>query len=234
MSSDEVIAGQIDYYRARAAEYDSWFDRTGRYDKGESVNRAWFAEVAQVQAALAEIPIDGCEVLELAPGTGIWTEPLAERASSVTVVDASPEMIDINRARLGDAATRVDYVLADLFSWEPERRFDAVVFCFWISHIPDDRLDGFLQKVSRALHPGGWVFFLDAQREVDSQAVDHVLPPVGDETLVRRLDDGREFVIVKNFWDPGALEQRCREAGLEVGVSRTERFFVYGVGRGTR
>ena len=148
----------------------------------------------------------------------------------MTAVDASPEMIAINRARLGEAAGKVDYVEADLFAGEPDRPFDAVVFCFWISHIPERMLDGFLAKVARALRPGGSVFFLDAQREPDSQAVDHVLPDEDSETMTRKLDDGRQYTIVKNFWAPADLERRCAAAGLDVEVRTTERFFMYGVG----
>jgi SAM-dependent methyltransferase len=228
--SDRVLAGQIEYYRARAAEYDSWFNRTGRHDKGDEVNQAWFAEVEEVRADLETVPLDHADVLELAPGTGIWTEAIVARARSVTAVDASPEMVDINRARLGDAVSKVEYVLADLFTWEPERTFDAVVFCFWISHIPERLLDVFLAKVARALRPGGAVFFLDAQRESGSLAVDHVLPDEESEVMTRRLDDGREFTVVKNFWEPTDLERRCAAAGLDVEVRTTERFFLYGLG----
>jgi 2-polyprenyl-3-methyl-5-hydroxy-6-metoxy-1,4-benzoquinol methylase len=230
MSTDHVIAGQIEYYRARAAEYDAWFNRTGRYDKGEAVNRAWFDEAAGVRADLARVALDGADVLELAPGTGIWTEELARRARRVTAVDASPEMLDINRARLGADVAKVDYVLADLFAWEAEQAYDAVVFCFWISHIPEARLDAFLGTVARALRLGGSVFFLDAQREPDSQAIDHVLPEQGSEVMTRKLDDGRQYTIVKNFWEPSDLERRCAAVGLDVEVRRTERFFQYGVG----
>ena len=33
---DEVLASQRAYYRARASEYDAWFLRQGRYDRGRS------------------------------------------------------------------------------------------------------------------------------------------------------------------------------------------------------
>jgi hypothetical protein len=50
MSLDEahVLHAQLAYYRARAAEYDEWFFRTGRYDRGPEHQAAWFAEVALV------------------------------------------------------------------------------------------------------------------------------------------------------------------------------------------
>ncbi len=31
---DELLGEQAAYYRARAPEYDDWWQRTGRYDRG--------------------------------------------------------------------------------------------------------------------------------------------------------------------------------------------------------
>jgi hypothetical protein len=31
---DELITEQLEYYRARAVEYDDWWERRGRYDGG--------------------------------------------------------------------------------------------------------------------------------------------------------------------------------------------------------
>ena len=33
------------YYQARASEYDEWFLRQGRYDRGSAQNAPWFTEV---------------------------------------------------------------------------------------------------------------------------------------------------------------------------------------------
>jgi 2-polyprenyl-3-methyl-5-hydroxy-6-metoxy-1,4-benzoquinol methylase len=229
VGADEILREQVAYYRARAPEYDRWFLREGRYDRGEAEKALWFAEVEEVAAAFAALDLDGAEVLELAPGTGIWTERLVDRASRVTAVDASPEMVEENRRRLGERAGSVDYVIADLFDWQPGRAWDCVVFSFWISHVPNDRLDGFLRGVAGMLRPGGSVFFLDGTPRQESTAIDHVLPGSGEEVMVRRLDDGREFRIVKNFWSAEELEQRCRAAGLDVAVHHTT-YFQYGIG----
>jgi len=69
---------------------------------------------------------DDGEVVVLAGGTGVWTEQLDGTASSLTVIDAAPEMLAINRARVG--SDQVRYVAADLFTWQPERTYDAVFF----------------------------------------------------------------------------------------------------------
>ena len=225
---DATLQEMMEYYRARAAEYDEWFYRRGRYDRGAESNERWFAEVEQVFAAFDTLGIGG-DVLELAPGTGIWTERILRTASSVTAVDASPEMVAINQARVGDG--RVRYVLADLFNWRPERAYDAVCFGFWLSHVPDERLDEFFRMVAGALRPGGKMWFVDGRREPSSTAVDHKLPDRGSQVMTRRLNDGRAFQIVKNFYDPGVLATRCAAAGLDIEVRETATFFLYGAGR---
>jgi demethylmenaquinone methyltransferase/2-methoxy-6-polyprenyl-1,4-benzoquinol methylase len=226
----KVLLEQIEYYRARATEYDDWFLRLGRYDRGEDATRRWFAQVDEVRQIIAALALDGKNILELAPGTGIWTEELCDRAAHLTAVDASSEMIALNRERLGERAENVTYIEADLFEWRSTQEFDAVVFCFWISHVPLRRIDEFLAAVATMLVPGGTVFFLDARKEHTSTAKDHVLPASDEEVMTRRLDDGREFAIIKNFWSAPELEERCRRVGLEVHVHETADYFQYGVG----
>jgi demethylmenaquinone methyltransferase/2-methoxy-6-polyprenyl-1,4-benzoquinol methylase len=215
------------YYRARAPEYEQWFYRRGRYDRDAESNARWFAEVEEVVRAFDDLGI-GDEVLELACGTGIWTERLARVARSVTAIDGSPEMIAINRARV--AGERVMYLQADLFTWRPERTYDSVFFGFWISHVPDELLDDFLQMVAEALRPGGTLFWVDGRYEPASTAIDHQLPGLESQLMTRRLNDGREFQIVKNFYDPAALTRRFAAAGLKVAIRETRTFFIYGVG----
>src|SRR5512147_1357501 len=99
---EELLHTQIEYYRARAGEYDDWFYRKGRYDRGPDNNAGWFRDVQEVERAVDAWVPHG-RVLELAAGTGIWTERLAARAQHVTAVDASSEVLAINRGRLAAA-----------------------------------------------------------------------------------------------------------------------------------
>ncbi len=129
MSDRGILQDQIDYYRARAGEYDEWWFRTGRYDRGPEFNARWRAEVATVEGALDSwlTTRRPQTLLELACGTGLFTRRLAPRVPHVTAVDASPEVLAINRSRV--AAANVDYIEADLFSWRPVARYDAVFCC---------------------------------------------------------------------------------------------------------
>jgi trans-aconitate methyltransferase len=144
----------------------------------------------------------------------------------VTAVDASPEVIELACAGLDDP--RVSYVRADLFAWGPSAVYDVCFFGFWLSHVPEARFESFWAKVGRALCPGGRVFFVDSLPSELSSARDHRLPDRVEETMIRRLADGREFRIVKRFYEPQALQQRLAALGWNAQVHTTGEFFVYG------
>ncbi len=228
MSEFALLEEQRAYYDARAREYDHWWERAGRYDRGPEANAKWFEEAEALRAALERFGPEG-EVLELACGTGLWTRELVRWAGRVTAVDAASEMIEVNRARAG--GDKVSYVQADLFEWTPPAAaFDVGFFGFWLSHVPEARFDAFWDSVRRALRPGGRVFFVDSGRSDRSTAADHVLPEEGEDTMTRRLDDGREFRIIKRFYEPATLERRLAALGWRVDVRSTGEFFIYGAG----
>ncbi len=222
-NDDSILRQQVAYYSARAAEYDQWFLREGRYDRGAEHRDAWFSEIAIIKRAL-RAEIQGLDVLELACGTGLWTEQLARENRSVFAVDASSEALAINLGRV--LPKNVKYQTADIFSWTPHTQFDAVFFAFWLSHVPPARFDGFWETVSAALKPDGRVFFVDSLLEPTSTARDHL---IDDSGIVRRkLNDGREFDIVKVFYESERLETRLADLGWRGAVRSTGRFFLYG------
>jgi ubiquinone/menaquinone biosynthesis C-methylase UbiE len=225
---DPILQEQIEYYRARAPEYDEWFYRSGRYDRSETLNRLWFNEVAQVNSALWRTG-HVSHVLELACGTGIWTQKLLRIADHITAVDASPEMLAMSRDKL--EADNVEYIEADLFNWKPDRQYDMVFFAFWLSHVPPDRLEAFLRMTHDALRPGGRLFMVDSRYEPTSTASDHTLtaPETGHQK--RHLNDGREFTIVKIFYEPDTLQEHLKRAGFTATVEVTPRYFIYAHGR---
>jgi demethylmenaquinone methyltransferase/2-methoxy-6-polyprenyl-1,4-benzoquinol methylase len=233
VAGDPLLAEQLAYYRARAAEYDDWFYRHGRYDRGEELNAAWRAEVAELRTALAGLLDelgDPPDVLELACGTGLWTPQLAARARRLTAVDGSAEVLEVCRARLADTTT-VELVQADLFDWQPASGYDLVFFSFWLSHVPPERLESFFELVRGALRPGGSVFLIDSAYDQTSTARDHRLGAPDDVTVERLLDDGRRFRIYKVFHQPDELAARLAGLGWSFELRRTAHYFIYGRGR---
>ena len=220
---DGLVDEQIAYYRARAPEYDEWWLRQGAHDRGPEFRARWEAEGRLLHAELARFDPRG-HVLELAAGTGNLTVEIARTADHITAVDASPETLAIARSKLAamvsPPACPVDFVVADLFEWRPSRRYDAVCFAFWLSHVPPARFDEFWSVVADALQPEGRVFFADNSRQSASTP--------DDETSVRTLNDGSSFTIVKRYWEPDELVSVLGELGWAASVAETPSFFIHG------
>jgi len=229
---DALLDEQVRYYRARAGEYDEWWLRRGRYDRGAAFNEAFLADAATVEQALCA-HLDAARparALEMACGTGLFTRHVAPRVGHLTAVDASPEVLAMNRARMADGPP-VEYVQADLFAWRPAARYDFVFMSFWLSHVPDARFAAFWSTVEAAVAPGGVAYVIDSAHEPTSTARDHPVPSPDAGVVLRKLDDGRSFNIVKVFREPDALAARLAALGWRGAFTRTPRYFVHGVAR---
>jgi demethylmenaquinone methyltransferase/2-methoxy-6-polyprenyl-1,4-benzoquinol methylase len=229
--SRRLLDEQIAYYRARAAEYDAWWLREGRYNRGETDNRAWRREGAEVEAALAAF-IESRKprrALELACGTGLFTRHLAPRVETLTALDASPEVLALNGARMRAAGfANVQHAQADLFAWQPDAHYDLVFMSFWLSHVPAERMEAFWGMVGAALAPGGCAYVIDSAHEPTSGAVDHPSPDRHSGVVMRKLDDGAMYHIVKVFWTPPALAARLAPLGFRAALAQTARYFIHG------
>lgn len=231
--AQDVLLEQLAYYRARAPEYDDWWFRRGRYDDGPEAGAAWAERVAALEARVEAFALTG-DVLELACGTGLWTRRLVAHARRVTAVDGSPEVLALNRARLGkhgglpslpraeaggprERGAAVEYVQVDLFTWNPPpAAYDVCFFGFWLSHVPPERFAAFWALVRAALRPGGRAVFVDS----GPAALGRARGAATDRT-VRSVADGREFRIVKRIYDPAALTAELAELGFTAHVETT-------------
>ena len=220
-------AEMLAYYEARAPEYDDWYLRRGRYARGPIHDAAWNSELDAAGRWLDGLPIRG-EIVELAAGTGWWS-PLLAGKGALWLYDGTAAPLERARERLVAHGLRAHLHVRDAWA-PPDRTVDAVFTGFWLSHVPRDRLDAFLDIVRGWLEPGGTFAFIDSRLDPQSSAADHPTP-VGDTSL-RRLDDGREFTVVKVYYEPAELEAALVRAGFESAqVTSTGRFFLTGVAR---
>jgi len=206
--TDELLAEQMRYYRERAPEYDATSPQGGPYA----------ATAARVIADLRALgPVD--LAIELGAGTGQYTGALASIAEAVVAVDSSPEALELLRAKV--VAPNVVTVADDLFTWRHDAPADLVVFGAVLSHIPSDRFDMFWSAIDAMLASDGRVFLVDeAQHELWSEEA------TGQDGIVMRtLEDGRRFRIVKVLWDPHALAARLDRIGWRARLVREVPFF---------
>lgn len=234
---DDLINEQIEYYVARAPEYDEVFLRRGRYDRGEKFDRIWKTELRHVELEIERFRPCG-RVLELACGTGWGTRQIVQHADEVVAVDASKEMLNLARKRV--SGYRARFVEANLFEWEPEGQFDVIFFSFWLSHVPQERFNRFWDLVGRALTVEGRVFFVDNLPPVSAtpeiEELRRQVQPMdfGNGVVIRRLNDGREFRLVKVHYEPEELRAQLLKLGWDIQVWSTGQFFLYGLGHRSR
>ena len=211
MAADrELLDEQIAYYRARAAEYDATFP------EGDP-----FAAHGEATRAVLRAFAPRGRVLELAAGTGQWTGLLAEYADELTVTDASPEMLELNRVKVGERAN-TRYEVVDAFGIEPSHAFNVVFFGFFLSHVPPGRFEPFWGLVEGLLAPGGRVFFVDEGRHFLWRE-DWLDEAAG---VVRRpLTDGTVHRAVKVLWSADELAARLRGLGWDASVTDEGPFY---------
>ncbi len=93
------------YYAARAPEYDAIYRKPERQADLRAIER-WLPP-----------RFAGARVLEIACGTGYWTQFIAPVAQHVTALDAAPETLAIAKARVQGA--NVAFVVGD--AYDPPR-----------------------------------------------------------------------------------------------------------------
>jgi SAM-dependent methyltransferase len=201
----ELISNQITYYRGRAADYDEAWPEDRLVEP-----------TSEIRQALRRFSPSG-RVLELACGTGNWTLELVKYADQLVALDASLEMLAINTERLGhDSGVR--YVQADVFSWQPDDRYDVVVFAHWLSHVPSALFEPFWSLIASCLHPTGRVFFVD---ELPHEMWSEDYVDDAQAIVRRRARNGTEHELVKVFWDPLDLENALHDIGWRIAVTGT-------------
>jgi SAM-dependent methyltransferase len=179
------------YYSNRAREYEKVYFRDDAVRQQEQL---------RIQDTMKKL-FENKQVLEVACGTGYWTQFAAEAADHITAIDFSSEVLSIaeekniptNKASFhqGDAY-RLEKVLGN---------FDAGYANFWFSHIPKKRVHEFLKQLHNRIGTGSQVFMADnvyiesvggtlTQKENDDQ----------NTYKIRTLENGSKFEIIKNYY----------------------------------
>jgi demethylmenaquinone methyltransferase/2-methoxy-6-polyprenyl-1,4-benzoquinol methylase len=182
------------YYAARAREYERVYAKPERQ-----------ADLRQLETLLPGL-FAGRRVLEVACGTGYWTRFLVQGASAIVAVDATAETLEVAADRSWPPG-RVSFRVADAYALPDELgAFDAAFAGFWWSHVPVRERARFLGTLDRRLTAGARVVLLDNLFVAGSSTPITSRDADGNTYQRRRLDDGSEHVVVKNF--PSATDLR--------------------------
>ena len=182
MESPELV----EYYRRRAAEYEAIYAKPERQ-----------VDLAVLRQAIPA-KLRGARVLEIACGTGYWTQLVAEVAAEVVATDLADEPMQIARSKTYRHPPRFE--VCDAYHLPQSLgRFDGALAVFWWSHIPRERIGEFLASLHARLAPGARVVLMDNRFVEGSSTPISEIDAQGNTYQLRRLGDGSQIRVLKNF-----------------------------------
>ncbi len=202
------------YYRKRAPVYDAVYAYPERQ-----------ADLRFLEKYVHE-QFSGLDVLEVAAGTGYWTQYIGGRANSVVATDAVAEALTQIEKRTISKAVQIRqadaYELADL-----GMEFNGAFAGLWLSHVPKQRLGEFFQSLHRVLAPGATVLFIDNSRAQLERLPLSYADEFGNTFQDRELEDGSTHRVLKNFPTADELEAAIERHGIRPIFKQLENFWLF-------
>lgn len=208
------------YYAARAREYERIYAKPERQ-----------ADLRRLEGLLPSM-LAGRRILEIACGTGYWTQFLAGEARDIVAIDANPETLAV-AAEKPLPAERVAFRVADAYSLPGDLGvFDGAFAGFWWSHVPVRARSSFLASLDERLVSGARVVLLDNLFvEGNSTPISH-RDADGNAYQRRRLDDGSEHVVLKNFPTEAELCADAKAFGKNMQFVRLQYYWLFSYEKG--
>jgi ubiquinone/menaquinone biosynthesis C-methylase UbiE len=203
----------LDYYAARAPEYDKIYQKPERQ-----------ADLRAIEAWLEPI-FAGAKVLEVACGTGYWTQFIAPAAASVLAVDGAPETFRLAETRV--PKEKVQFIVGDAYALpSSEPRCDAAFAAHWLSHVPKHRIGEFLAGLNAVLRPGAKVVLIDNLFVEGSSTPISEHDADGNTYQARPLDDGSVHRVLKNFPTESELRALAADVGTDVAYKAWRHYWA--------
>jgi len=197
----------VDYYAKRANEYERIYQKSERQ-----------TDLAALRGLFRQV-FAGHRVLEIACGTGYWTQVVAETAKSITATDINEEVLQIARAK--NYAGNVSFQKVDAFNLSfSNNSFTAGLAAAWWSHLRKAQIRNFLFQFHRLFSPGSIIVFMDNRFVPGSNTPISRTDAEGNTYQLRTLENGDEHEVLKNF--PSEKEVRDIIANLAADISWAE------------
>jgi ubiquinone/menaquinone biosynthesis C-methylase UbiE len=194
------------YYAQRAEEYEEVYRKPERQ-----------ADLRRLEEILSSAFV-GMDVLEIACGTGYWTQFIAKSASSIHGVDSSPEVLELARQK-DYGACRISFAVSDAFELkERPSACNAAFLGFWWSHVPIEKTQALLKTLNAILEPGSKVIMIDNRFVEGSSTPISRIDAAGNTYQSRRLKDGSEHEVLKNFPSQTELDNQLLGFGRDIHV----------------
>lgn len=210
----------LNYYARRARHYDEIYQHPSRQK-----------ELADLSLHVQQLLKDK-KVLEVACGTGYWTERYAARASQVVATDLSDDMLAIAKAKQvheNSMAKNASYQLADAFAL-PKGDFNACLAGGWWSHLKRSEQSTFLTGLQTTCGAGTVLVLVDNCFVEGENGIDN--PPIartdleGNTYQIRYLQDGSRHEIIKNFPSDSTLRKKFALHAQNIRIVRSTYYWM--------
>lgn len=203
------------YYAQRASTYESIYQKPERQ-----------ADLQALQQRVTEV-LKNHRVLEIACGTGYWTERFAPVATSVLATDINQTMLDIAQSKVYPPE-RVQFAVADTFALPVATagQYSACFAGFLWSHIKREEQANVLAQFSKAAGKGSLLVLIDNNYVEGSSGPVARTDLEGNTHQLRMQEDGSRVEIVKNFPADSFLRKKFGAAARDIRIVRTEYFWM--------
>ena len=202
-----------DYYQARAPEFEIIYDKPERQADLAKL-RSWLAEEAR-----------GATVLEIACGTGYWTGVAAATAKAIVATDFN--LGPLENARSKGLEPHVVFAQADAYALpDYGPAFDAGMAHFWWSHVSVADQQRFLAHFASKLRREAKLLMIDNTFVASSMTAPSRTDAFGNTYQTRRLRDGSEYEIVKNFPTHAELRGALERHSTAVDILQLQYYWA--------
>ena len=176
-----------EYYKNRATEFDDIYTRPERQN-----------DIQQLTAFLKH-NLAGKHVLEVACGTGFWTQKYSTDAASVLATDYNEAVLQVARSK-AYSNPNIEFVTDDAYSLSNvNQKANACYAGFWLSHVEKNKLSSFIQTLHENLESGSTVIFADNLYVEGNSTPINRQDTEGNTYQTRTLKGGSRHDILKNF-----------------------------------
>lgn len=204
-----------DYYAQRANSLEQIYQLPERQQ-----------DLQDMERRIADL-LQSHRVIELACGTGYWTEKYAPVVDSVYATDVNQVMLDIAQTK-SYPSDKVRFGIADVFDL-PEGSAGEYTACFagflW-SHIKREQQNDLLTRVRRGAGKGSLLVLMDNNYVEGSSTPVARTDTEGNTYQLRVQEDGSRVEIVKNFPTDSALRKKIAPVARDIRIYRNEHYWL--------
>ncbi len=175
------------YYNQRAKEYENIYQKPERQFDLEGLH------------IFLQEELKGANILEIACGTGYWTETISKISQSVHACDYNESVLEIAKEKTYGPAP-VTFEQLDFWKLQkPAKPYDIVIGGFIWSHILLENLPALINLLRQQISKNGKLIFFDNKYIKGSSTPISRTDKFHNTYQMRKLLNGKEYEVVKNF-----------------------------------